>query len=199
MGRTSHRPAVAPAPPAAPSEPLGAPRGSVRGVLTLTLSVTVWILVLADRLVPDYLYQTVYLAVLFYFGARSSPGTPGAKARAPLRLPKWFIRAFVIGGFAAVYLFLQSTGRAVPVALSSLLPVLIGYAAGAVVEKAVETLAHARPRGVALFGHVRAVLAILFVGALCVAAVLDFTLPFLPQLLAALELVVAFYFGSRAG
>lgn len=181
--------------------PLGLPLGSVRALLALILTATLWYLILRERLVPVYLADTAFLAVTFYFGARTSDEEKRSEAprRQPLFLPKGFVRGLIVAGTFGVYGYLWYSGRGIPDALRVIFELFIGYTAGVVVSGVVRAGARAaQPGALAAFGHARATLCLVGVSFLCIAAVFGADAVVPPIYLTVLQFLVSFYFGSRS-
>ena len=182
--------------------PLGLPPGSVRALLVVILSLTFWYLVYRGLLVPDYLAQTVFLAVAFYFGARTSDEKAPSekKTRAPLGLPRGFVRGFVSLGFLGLYAYLWFARPAdIPPVLAAIFELLIGYVAGVVLSAVVRSSSRRTSSGaLAAFGHARALLCLVGVVFLSFAAVTDQSGLVPPLYIPALQFLVSFYFGSRS-
>jgi hypothetical protein len=178
----------------------------VRALLALLLSATLWYLIYQGRVLPGYLADTAYLGVAFYFGARTSDEEkpPERPRRQPLFLPKGFVRGIIVAGFLGLYAFLWFTDRARLEepgfeTVTAIFDLLVGYVAGVLVSAVVRAGARqARSGTLALFGHLRALLALVGVAFLCLTAITgeDAVVP--PIYLTLLHVLVAFYFGSRS-
>ena len=179
--------------------PLGLPPGSVRALLVVMLTLTLWYLVILERIVPDFLTDTAFLAILFYFGERSVNEGMGTAKRQPLYMPRGVVRGLIVGGFFLVYGYQWLLGRLIPPILTSIVDILAGYSVGVAVSLAARASArNARPGVLATFGHARALLTLVGVAFICTIAVTgqDALVP--PTFITVLDLLVAFYFGSRA-
>jgi len=181
--------------------PLGLPAGSVRALLALILSATLWYLIAKDRLVPDYLADTAFLAVAFYFGARTSDEEAKSERprRQPLFLPRGIVRGVIALGFFGVYGLLWYQQRAIPDYITAIAELLLGYVVGVAVSVAINSSAKRSSPGMrSAFGHARALLCLVGVSFLSLAAVLGFNDAVPPIYITALQFLVSFYFGSRA-
>ena len=163
------------------------------------LTVTVWYLVFVERLVPDYLADTAFLAIVFYFGARSTEEGTGAAPRQPLYLPRGFVRGLIVAGTLGIYAYIWFLGRQIPEILRTIVDLFVGYVIGVAVSATVRaTSRRARPGALAAFGHARALLCLAGVGLLCLAAVTEQHAAVPAVYITVLHMLVAFYFGSRA-
>ncbi len=179
--------------------PLGLPPGSVRALLVVMLVLTLWYLVIVQRVVPDYLADTAFLAIVFYFGERSTREGTGTAKRQPLYMPRGVVRGAIAGGFFSVYAYLWASGRQIPPAVTSIVDILAGYTVGVVVSLAVRaSTKNTRPGALAAFGHAKALLTLLGVASLCAIAITGQDAMVPPVYITLMDLLVAFYFGSRA-
>ena len=99
-------------------EPLYLPRGSIRAITTLSMAISCWIMVLAGRDVPSYLFSLLLAILGYYFGFRTKMKSAQsrlidatAEALEPLYLPGGLIRALLIAGFLVAGLVLLERGR----------------------------------------------------------------------------------------
>ena len=179
--------------------PLGLPPGSVRALLMIMLTMTVWYLVVLERIVPEYLADTAFLAIVFYFGERSVSEGTSTTRRQPLFMPRGVVRGAVVVGFFIIYAYQWLSGRQIPPFLTSIVDILAGYTAGVAVSLAIRASSrNAKPGILSAFGHARALFTLLGVGILCAIAITGRDAMVPPVFLTILDLMVAFYFGSRA-
>jgi len=179
--------------------PLGLPAGSVRALLVVMLTLTLWYLVLLEKVVPDYLADTAFLAIAFYFGERSTREGIGTAKRQPLYMPRGVVRGAIVGGFFTVYVYQWISGHQIPPVVTSIVDILAGYAVGVAVSLAVRASTRkARSGALAAFGHARALLTLAGVAFLCSISVTGQDAMVPPVYLTVLDLLVAFYFGSRS-
>jgi predicted RNA-binding Zn-ribbon protein involved in translation (DUF1610 family) len=183
-------------------EPLGLPRGSVRAIVTIVISMTIWLLLIRDRHVPDYLLNLALVMVGYYFAFRalSTPlkGIPAVKfkdSKEPLYMPKGVIRWILLGGFLIAGSFIFFRGELWDSYLFEFYVIIIGLSIGYSYRKLyIEKMKRETPMWMK---NIKSIIVLL--ASLTLFVVFTFTfIKDAPDLsIRASIAIIGFYFGSR--
>ena len=186
------------------SEPLWLPAGSIRALVAGAMIYCCWHLAAQGRLIPPALLSLVLTAVAFYFGFRTKAAMlsdrvydPAARREQPLFLPAGAVRLVLVGGLAALGVFLATRGQVLDnqnyleffVVLGGL---VLGWIFGQYV------LPRKRTRSHAVFNHLKGLMALAVAGGLTYLFVAGLYEQLSERWLSVLCGTVSFYFGSRA-
>jgi hypothetical protein len=202
-----------PAPPSPNRGALGLPSGSIRAILTLMTVGFITIQTARGVHVGLLWFESLMIVLAHYFASRrlvqmprelrqrlQAEGVLEAEPN-PLYLPRYSLRLFIIGAFAALAFYLARNGRLLdPVAL----PIFIAvgaYFAGILFHSFMEWWKRGKPKspGVTRFDNIRAVFTL---AAMALVIVLQLTgwqslIPYGEKLEALPLALMLFYFGSR--
>jgi hypothetical protein len=202
-----------PAPPSPNRGALGLPSGSIRALLTLMTVGFITIQTARGVHVGLLWFESLMIVLAHYFASRrlvqmprelrqrlQAEGVLEAEPN-PLYLPRYSLRLFIIGAFAALAFYLARTGRLFdPVAV----PIFIAvgaYFAGILFHSFMEWWKRGKPRspGATRFDDIRAVITL---AAMTLVIVLQLTgwqslIPHGEKLEALPLALMLFYFGSR--
>ena len=200
------------------NEPLFLPRGSIRALLALMMTGTFFYLDYNKgwdiSQVPESLTSLMLVIVAFYFGARSmEAGSDSSSEKktenrgliqwitslkdSPLFLPKGTIRFIMIVMFGVISYFSFSHHSSVPDALLQILTIIAGYLLGIVITYIYHKISDQAASKVSLFGHVKAIITILFVGVVDIAHIFSWSFATAEITDRLMTLLITFYFGSR--
>ncbi len=202
-----------PAPPSPNRGALGLPSGSIRAILTLMTVGFITIQTARGVHVGLLWFESLMIVLAHYFASRrlvqmprelrqrlQAEGVLEAEPN-PLYLPRYSLRIFIIGAFAALAVYLARNGRLLdPVAV----PIFIAvgaYFAGILFHALMEWWKRGKPKspGATRFDNIRAVFTL---AAMALVIVLQLTgwqslIPHGEKLEALPLALMLFYFGSR--
>jgi len=186
------------------SEPLWLPTGSIRAVVAGAMIYCCWHLAAQGKLIPPALLSLVLTVVGFYFGFRTKAAMlsdrvydPAARREQPLFLPAGVVRLALVGGLAALGVWLATRGQVLDnpnyleffVVLGGL---VLGWIFGQYVFPRKRTAGHAA------LNHLRGLAALAVAGGLTCLFVVGVYEQLSEKWLSVLCGTVSFYFGSRA-
>jgi DNA-directed RNA polymerase subunit RPC12/RpoP len=184
------------------TEPLFLPPGSIRAISAIALSISCWVLIVRDSLVPDYLLGLILTIVGYYFGfrkklkaAQSKIYDATAEEKEPLRLPAGVIRYFIIIGFAVGAMVLYVRGKLLQGDYLEFYVVLAGLILGYIYAKLTSLLLGYKSLN--LLNHLKGVLVLVCVAWLSILF-LGGVYEDSTRTALFLSCVVSFYFGSRS-